>query len=76
MKSPGWSAGGPYAPACAALIPTRLSGVGIGASRHLSQFNFVENAAAHNELAGEDREMFELAQRDPDAAARAAAEAD
>jgi pimeloyl-ACP methyl ester carboxylesterase len=71
----GWSAGGPYAAACAARIPARLTGVGIGASRHLSQFNFAENPAAHEELESEDRHMFELAQHDPDAAARAAAEA-
>jgi pimeloyl-ACP methyl ester carboxylesterase len=71
----GWSAGGPYAAACAARIPTRLTGVAIGATRHLAQFNFVENPAAHDELAADDRALFELAQRDPDAAARAAAEA-
>jgi pimeloyl-ACP methyl ester carboxylesterase len=39
----GWSAGGPYAAASAASIPGRLTYVGIGASRALSQFNFVEN---------------------------------
>jgi pimeloyl-ACP methyl ester carboxylesterase len=71
----GWSAGGPYAAACAARIPARLSGVGIGASRHLSQFNVAENPVAYEELAADDRQLFELAQRDPEAAARAAAEA-
>jgi pimeloyl-ACP methyl ester carboxylesterase len=72
----GWSAGGPYAAACAARIPARLTGVGIGASRHLSQFNLVENPAAYEELKAEDRQLFELARQDPDAAARAAAEDD
>lgn len=72
----GWSAGGPSAAACAALIPARLTGVGIGASRHLSQFNVAENPSAYDELDADDRHLFELAQQDPDAAARAAAEAD
>jgi pimeloyl-ACP methyl ester carboxylesterase len=72
----GLSAGGAYAAACAALIPARLTGVGIVSSRHLSQFNFAENPAAYKELKADDRRMFELAQRDPDAAARAAVEED
>jgi pimeloyl-ACP methyl ester carboxylesterase len=71
----GWSAGGPYAAACAARIPDRLTRVAIGASRALSQFNFVENAAAEGELTGDDRKLFELAQDDPAAAAAFAAEA-
>jgi pimeloyl-ACP methyl ester carboxylesterase len=70
----GWSAGGPYAAACAALIPPRLTGVGIGASRHLSKFNFTENPIALQELEADDLKLFELAQHDPDAAARVAAE--
>ena len=72
----GWSSGGPYAAACAALIPGRLSSVGIGASRHLSQFNIVENPSAYDELDSHERQLFDLALEDPDAAARAAAEAD
>ena len=72
----GWSGGGPYAAACAARIPARLTGVGIGACRHLSQFNFVENPVAYDELRGEGGTLAELARQDPDAAARAAAEAD
>jgi pimeloyl-ACP methyl ester carboxylesterase len=72
----GWSAGGPYAAACAALIGDRLTGVGIGACRALSQFNFAENPAAYEGLTADDRQLFQLAQRDPDAAAVAAAEAD
>jgi pimeloyl-ACP methyl ester carboxylesterase len=70
----GWSAGGAYAAACAALIPARLTGVGIVCSRHLSQFNLAENPSAESELDADDLEMLELAERDPDAAARAAAE--
>jgi pimeloyl-ACP methyl ester carboxylesterase len=70
----GWSAGGAYAAACAALIPARLTGVGIACSRHLSQFNVAENPAAYKELEADDRRMYELAQQDPDAAARGAAE--
>jgi pimeloyl-ACP methyl ester carboxylesterase len=70
----GWSAGGAYAAACGALIPARLTGVGIACSRHLSQFNVAENPAAYAELEADDRRMYELAKEDPDAAARAAAE--
>jgi pimeloyl-ACP methyl ester carboxylesterase len=70
----GWSAGGPYAAVCAARIPARLTGVGIVCSRHLSQFSVAENPSAEEELEADDREMFELVQRDPNAAARAAAE--
>ena len=70
----GWSAGGPYAAVCAALIPARLTGVGIACSRHLSQFNIAENPSAGEELEADDRETFELAQRDPNTAALAAAD--
>lgn len=68
----GWSAGGPYAAVRAASIPARLTGVGIGASRHLSQFNVAENPTAYEELGTEDRHLLELGRQDPDAAARAA----
>jgi pimeloyl-ACP methyl ester carboxylesterase len=40
----------------------------------LSQFNFAENPAALEELDADDRALAELARRDPDAAAQAAAE--
>jgi pimeloyl-ACP methyl ester carboxylesterase len=72
----GWSGGGPYAAACAAHIPARLTGIGIACSRHLSRFNIAENPAAYKELETSDRDLFELAGKDPDAAAQAAAEAD
>jgi pimeloyl-ACP methyl ester carboxylesterase len=42
----------------------------------LSEFNVVENPSAYDELGADDRNLFELAQQNPDAAARAAAEAD
>jgi pimeloyl-ACP methyl ester carboxylesterase len=70
----GWSAGGPYAAACAARIPERLTGVGIACSRALSQFNIGENPAAYGELEPDDRLLFELAKQDPDAAAQASAQ--
>jgi pimeloyl-ACP methyl ester carboxylesterase len=70
----GWSAGGVYAAACAALIPERLTGVGMACSRAPSELNFVENPTAFEELEANDRQMFELARRDPDAAARATAD--
>jgi len=72
----GWSAGGPYAAACAARIPARLTGVGIASSRNLTRFNIAENPAAYEELEPEARDLFEIAQEYPDAAARAAAEAE
>jgi pimeloyl-ACP methyl ester carboxylesterase len=70
----GWSAGGAYAAGCAARIPSRLTGVGIVCSRHLSQFNLAENPSAEKELEADDREMLERARLNPDAAACAAAE--
>jgi pimeloyl-ACP methyl ester carboxylesterase len=74
----GWSGGGPYAAACAARIPERLTGAGVACSRHLAQFNLSENPTARDELDADDRRLFELAADDPDAAARtvAADEAD
>jgi pimeloyl-ACP methyl ester carboxylesterase len=70
----GWSAGRVYAAACAARIAARLTGVGIACTRHLSQFNIAENPPARDELEAGDREMFERAQQDVNAAARAATE--
>jgi pimeloyl-ACP methyl ester carboxylesterase len=70
----GWSGGGPYAAACAARIPERLTGAGVACSRHLSEFNLDENPAAREELDADDRVLFELAAEDPNAAVRAVAE--
>jgi pimeloyl-ACP methyl ester carboxylesterase len=65
----GWLGGEPHAAACAAPIPARFTGVGNVCSRHLSQFNIAENASAGEEPEADDREMLELVQRDPNAAA-------
>jgi pimeloyl-ACP methyl ester carboxylesterase len=65
----GWSSGGPYAGSCAALLSHRLTGVGIVNSRHLGQYNFIERPAALEELNSDERAEFDLAQRDPSAAA-------
>jgi pimeloyl-ACP methyl ester carboxylesterase len=65
----GYSAGGPYAAACAALIPERLTGVAIISSRALAEYDWAERPRAHEEWTPEDRAEFELAQRDPAAAA-------
>ena len=69
----GLSAGGPYAAACAALIPARLTGVAIVSSRGLAQYNVAERPAAYAELDADDRANYDLAQHDPFAAAEAAA---
>lgn len=69
----GLSAGGPYAAACAALIPARLTGVAIVSSRWLALYNFAERPAAYAELDADDRANYDLAQHDPLAAAEAAA---
>jgi pimeloyl-ACP methyl ester carboxylesterase len=66
----GWSSGGPYAGACAALLAQRLTGVAIVNSRHLGQYNFIERPAAYEELDSNERAEFDLAQGDPFAAAQ------
>jgi pimeloyl-ACP methyl ester carboxylesterase len=70
----GLSAGGAYAAACAALIPGRLRGVGLVASRALSEYNWTERPGARDEWSPEERAEFDLAQRDPAAAADLAAQ--
>ena len=70
----GWSSGGPYAAACAALISPRLIAAGIVSTRHLGQYNFVEQPSTLDELDAEDRAEYDLAQRDPEAAAEMAAQ--
>ncbi len=66
----GWSAGGPYAAACAALIPSRLTGAAIVSSRHLSAYNFVERPESYEELDADDRATYDLAQTNPKLAAK------
>jgi pimeloyl-ACP methyl ester carboxylesterase len=70
----GVSAGGPYAAACAALIPGRLEGVALVASRALTEYNWAERPEAIEELGSDERAVFELARHDPAAAANLAAE--
>jgi pimeloyl-ACP methyl ester carboxylesterase len=70
----GWSAGGPYAAACAALISPRLTGAAVVSTRHLSQYNFVERPESYEELDSDDRATYDLAQKDPTAAAELAAQ--
>lgn len=65
----GWSSGGPYAGSCAALLAQRLTGVAIVNSRHLGQYNFIERPGSYEELDSNQRAEFDLAQRDPFAAA-------
>lgn len=60
----GWSYGGNYAAACAALIPSRLTAAGVVSTRHLSQYNFVERPGAYEELDPEER-RHHLARRGP-----------
>ena len=70
----GVSAGGCYAAACAALIPGRLSGVAIVSCGALAEYNWAERPGTEKEWSPEERAQFELAQHDPEAAARLAAE--
>jgi pimeloyl-ACP methyl ester carboxylesterase len=65
----GVSAGGPYAAACAALTPGRLSGVALVSSRALAQYNWAEQPGVEEEWDPEQREEFDLARESPAAAA-------
>jgi pimeloyl-ACP methyl ester carboxylesterase len=56
----GVSAGGSWVAACAALIPERLTGVGIASSRALAAYNVRERPQAVEELSDDDRQEFEL----------------
>jgi pimeloyl-ACP methyl ester carboxylesterase len=69
----GVSAGGAYAAACAALIPARVRTAALVSCRALTQYNWGERPEAPNEWAPEEREQFDLAQRDLMAAADMAA---
>lgn len=70
----GVSGGGPYAAACAALIPGRLSGVALVSSRALTKYNWAERPDAVEAWDPEERAQFELAHDDLAAAANLAAE--
>lgn len=65
----GWSAGGPDAASCAALIAPRLTNVGVVSSRHLARYNVAERPRAYEELDPDERAEFDLVQEDPAAAA-------
>lgn len=68
----GVSAGGTYAAACGALIPSRLTAVGIVSCRALAQDNVAERPGSVEEWTAEERAQYELAQKDPSAAAELA----
>lgn len=65
----GVSAGGTYAAACGALIPSRLTAVGIVSCRALGQYNVAERPGSVEEWTSEERAQYDLAQKDPSAAA-------
>jgi pimeloyl-ACP methyl ester carboxylesterase len=69
----GVSGGGPYAAACAALIPSRLSGVAIVSSRPLSRYCWEERPGIEAEWNPDYRAEFELTRRDEVAGADLAA---
>jgi pimeloyl-ACP methyl ester carboxylesterase len=56
----GWSAGGRYAAACAALMPDRLTGVGIVCSAAGATYELAEQSAALEMLDEDGRRLFEL----------------
>jgi pimeloyl-ACP methyl ester carboxylesterase len=69
----GVSAGGPYAAACAALIPSRLTRLGIVSSRPLSRYNWEERPGIQAEWSADDQAEFELTRKDVVAGAKLAA---
>jgi pimeloyl-ACP methyl ester carboxylesterase len=56
----GISAGGPWAAACAALIPERLIGVGLASSRALGAYNLRERPQVVEEFGEDDLREFEF----------------
>lgn len=56
----GISAGGPWAAACAALMPERLTRVGLASSRALGTYNVQERPQAVEELGEDDLREFEV----------------
>jgi pimeloyl-ACP methyl ester carboxylesterase len=65
----GASAGGPYAAACAALIPERVSKAALVSSRAVAEYNWAERPEAIEEWSPDERTQFELTRTDPVAAA-------
>ena len=70
----GYSAGGAYAAACAALIPARLTNVAIVSSRGLSRYDWEGQPGIESTWSDDDRAEFELTRMDPVAAAKLAAD--
>ena len=70
----GVSAGGPYAAACAALIPDRLEAVALVSSGGLTRYNWEALPSVVDQWSPEDREVFALVPIDPLRAANLAAE--
>jgi pimeloyl-ACP methyl ester carboxylesterase len=65
----GYSTGGVYAAACAALLGPRVTGAAIVSTRHLALYNVGERPESYDELDAESRAVYDLAQQDPLAAA-------
>ncbi len=65
----GVSDGGSYAAACAALIPERLTGVALLASRAVTEYNWGERPGIERAWSPQDRAEFDLAHQDPAGAA-------
>ena len=70
----GISAGGPYAAACGALMPRRLRGVAIVASRALTEYDWAERPGVQEEWGADERAEFELTLKNPAAGANLAAQ--
>lgn len=68
----GVSAGGPYAAGCAALMPGRVGRAALVSSRALTQYNWAEFPGAAEHWSQEERDLFEMARDDPEAAANVA----
>lgn len=69
----GVSAGGPYAAACAALIPSRLTGVSLAVSRVVARYNWEERPGIEATWPADEQAEFELTRRDARAGARLSA---
>lgn len=74
MSVVGISGGGPYAAACAALMPERLHAVALVSAPGVAKYNWAERPGVEATWDPADRAEFELAKTDPAAAADLAAE--
>jgi pimeloyl-ACP methyl ester carboxylesterase len=64
----GWSGGGPYAVACAALLSSRVTGVGIVNSGSITTYALENRPERYERLDEDDRRLFDLTKEDPDQA--------